>query len=68
MQRQEFTVDATLELLLDGGTILTQAVSFDSTVTMDFDIGAVGPGAHTLEAILTAGGLKSTKEKSGTRK
>ena len=59
-------VDANLELQLDGNTIRTQTVSLNGFSTLDIDIGTVEPGQHILEAVLNAGGLKSTKETTFT--
>ncbi|MBM3301536.1 MAG: hypothetical protein FJY85_16490, partial [Deltaproteobacteria bacterium] len=58
------TIDATLELQLDGLVIRTQEIPFSSTVKLNLDLGPLNPGSHTLKAILRAGGLASTKETS----
>jgi hypothetical protein len=60
------TIDSTLELQLDGVTIKTEAISLTETVTINTNIGIVNPGPHTLKAILTAGGVESTKETTFT--
>jgi hypothetical protein len=60
------TVDASLELVLDGTTVETQSVSLNGFATLDIEIGIVEPGTHILKAILAAGGLKSTKETTFT--
>jgi len=60
------TLDAALELELDGLTIKTDTIPLSGTVTRNIDIGTVSPGRHTLKAILTAGGVKSTKETTFT--
>jgi hypothetical protein len=60
------TVDATLELQLDGNTINTQTVSLNDFYSLNIEVGTVEPGTHVLKAILTAGGLRSTKETTFT--
>ncbi|MFH1701796.1 MAG: PKD domain-containing protein [Nitrospirota bacterium] len=60
------TVDAILELQLDGDTIRTQPIALNGFSTLDIDVGTVKPGTHALKAILSAGGLKSTKETTFT--
>ncbi len=60
------TLDASFELELDGLTVKTETISFGGTVTRNIDIGMLNPGRHTLKAILTAGGVKSTKETTFT--
>ena len=60
------TMDATLELQLDGVTITTETISFNGTVTLNTNIGPVNPGPHTLKAILTAGGVETSKETTFT--
>jgi hypothetical protein len=56
------TVDATLDLQLDGNTIRTHTVSLNGFSTLNIDIGIVEPGTHILKAILTAGDIKSIRE------
>lgn len=58
------TVDANLELQLDGTTVKNESVSLNGFETLDIALDTVKPGSHTLKGILTAGGLKSTKETS----
>jgi len=60
------TVDAILELQLNGNTIKTQVVSLHGFSTLNIDIGIVEPGNYILKAMLTAGGLKSIKETTFT--
>jgi uncharacterized repeat protein (TIGR01451 family) len=62
------TVDASLELQLDGSTVESESVSLDGFTTKAFSLqpSDVSPGTRTLKAILTAGGLTSTKETSFT--
>ena len=60
------TVDAILELQLDGNTIRTQPIALNGFSTLNIDVGTVEPGTHILKAILSAGGLKSTKETTFT--
>jgi streptogramin lyase len=60
------TVDAILELQLNGNTIKTQVVSLHGFSTLNIDIGIVESGDHILKAMLTAGGLKSTRETTFT--
>jgi hypothetical protein len=56
------TVDATLDLQLDGNTIRTHTVSLNAFSTLTIEIGIVEPGTHILKAVLTAGNIKSIKE------
>jgi hypothetical protein len=60
------TVDAILELQLDGNTIKTQMVSLHGFSTLNIEVGIVEPGTHILKTILTAGGLKNIKETTFT--
>lgn len=56
------TMAATLVLELDGVNIKSESVSLNGFSKTDIPLSNVPPGAHTLKAILTAGGLSSTKE------
>jgi hypothetical protein len=58
------TVDADLELQIDGTTVKTVPVSLNGFTSMDIELNDVKPGTHGLTGILTAGGLKSTKDTS----
>ena len=57
-------VDANLELQIDGIPVRTQTVSLNGFSTLNIEIGTVKPGVHVLRGVLTAGGLRSTKETS----
>ncbi len=56
------TIDANLELQLNGSIFQTQSLLLNGFVTLNIQLGTMQPGTHTLKVILTAGGLKSTKE------
>ncbi len=58
------TVDANFELRLDGTTVKSESVTLNGFVTWNLELGTIRAGSHTLKGILTAGGLKSTKETS----
>lgn len=60
------TIATTLDLELDGKTVITQPITLNGFSTLSFDVVAVEPGTHILKAVLTAGGLKSTKETTFT--
>jgi uncharacterized membrane protein/streptogramin lyase len=54
--------DATITFKVNGAAVHTEPVSLNGFVTTTIPITVPGPGAHTLEGILTAGGLTSKKE------
>jgi len=54
--------DATLTLKVNGAAVHTEPISLNGFVTTTIPIPVPGPGAHTVEGILTAGGLSSKKE------
>ena len=54
--------DATLTLNVNGATVHTEAISLNGFTPMTIQLPVSGPGMHTLEGILTAGGLSSKKE------
>ncbi|MGD9579320.1 MAG: FG-GAP-like repeat-containing protein, partial [Syntrophorhabdus sp.] len=54
--------DATLTLKINGAVVHSETISLSGFSTISIPISNPGPGAHTLEAVLTAGGLSSTKE------
>ncbi len=56
--------DATLTLKINGAVVHSETISLSGFSTISIPISNPGPGAHTLEAVLTAGGLSSTKETS----
>ncbi len=56
--------DATLTLKINGAVVHSETISLSGFSTIIIPISDLGPGAHTLEAVLTAGGLSSTKETS----
>jgi hypothetical protein len=60
------TTFASLELLLDGISIKTDAVNLNGFSTNPYTLlpGSITPGLHKLKAVLTAGGLTSVKETS----
>jgi sugar lactone lactonase YvrE len=58
------TVDAELELQLDGISVKTESISLNGFKTASYELPAISPGTHVLKGILTAGGLRSTKETS----
>lgn len=58
------SVDANLELQLDGSTVKTSQISLNGVRSEEITLGTVSPGNHVLKAILKAGGLASTKETS----
>jgi hypothetical protein len=60
------TVDAILELQVDGNIIKTQMVSLHGFSSLNIEVGTVEPGTHILKTILTAGGLRSIKETTFT--
>ena len=55
---------ATLELFLDGQSAALQSVTLAGFTTIQQNIPVNSPGRHTLKAVLSSGGLTSTKEKS----
>jgi streptogramin lyase len=55
------SVNANLELQLDGNSVNTSQVILNEVHSQTIALGTVSPGNHTLQAILTAGGLTSTK-------
>ncbi|MCX5909880.1 MAG: hypothetical protein NTY64_22565, partial [Deltaproteobacteria bacterium] len=56
------SVPANLELFVDGQSMLSQPVALGGFSTAPYSIPSVGPGRHSLKAVLTSGGLTSTKE------
>ncbi|TFG93119.1 MAG: hypothetical protein E4H15_02070, partial [Syntrophobacterales bacterium] len=56
------TTEATLTLNVNGAAVHTEALSLNGFTTPAIQLPIPGPGAHTLEGILAAGGLSSTKE------
>lgn len=58
------TADANLEIQLDGTTVKTETASLTGFSNLNSELGNILPGSHILKVILTAGGLKSTKETS----
>jgi len=58
------SVPASLEFFLDGQLVASQSISFSSFVTVGYTLSDVAPGRHTLKAVLSSGGLSSTKETS----
>ncbi|NWF51912.1 MAG: hypothetical protein HXY47_02400, partial [Nitrospirae bacterium] len=56
------TNNATFELLLDNNLINTEMVTLNGFYSLTINIGVVEPGVHKLKAVLTNGGIKSTKE------
>jgi hypothetical protein len=56
------SVPANMELQLDGAAVKNETVFLEGFTVLEMDLGSVTPGAHILKGILTAGGLKSTKE------
>ncbi len=58
------TIEANLELQLDGVTIKNEAVTLNGIYQTTMVLGTVSPGTHVLKAILTAGGLSSTQQTS----
>lgn len=56
------TVDAYLELQLDGATVKNESVSLNGFRTLNIELGTVKPGIHVLKGILKAGGLTNTRE------
>jgi hypothetical protein len=60
------SVNADLQLELDGGVVKTEAVSLNGFTPYTTQLQNIIPGPHTLKATLTAGGLKSTKETNFT--
>jgi sugar lactone lactonase YvrE len=63
------THEATLSLSIDGDTTVVQQVSPSGFTTFDIPV-AVAPGIHRITAVLSAGGLTSSKESTvsyGTR-
>ena len=56
------TSEATLVLNLNGAPVRSEPVSLNGFTPMTIQLPAPGPGAHVVEAILTAGGLSSRKE------
>jgi DNA-binding beta-propeller fold protein YncE len=58
------TVDANLELQLDGTTVKAETVSLSGFETISHQLAAIKPGTHTLKGVLAARGLQSTKETS----
>jgi hypothetical protein len=55
---------ATLELFLDGQSAALQSVTLAGFTAIQQNIPVNSPGRHTLKAVLTSGGLTSTKERS----
>jgi hypothetical protein len=60
------TVEASLEIQLDGNTTNTQQVSLNGFSDLNIDIGKVEPGTHILQVALTAGSLTCTKNATFT--
>jgi hypothetical protein len=60
------TVDAILELQLDGDTIRTQTIALNGFPTLNIELGTQEPGTHILKAMIIAGRLKSIKETTFT--
>ena len=56
------TTDATLTLNVNGVAARTESLSLKGFTTTTIQIPTPGPGAHTLEGVLAAGGLSSKKE------
>lgn len=56
------TVNASLDILLDGTPIKTEQVALNGMETLEVNIGIIEGGNHVLRGILKAGGLESTKE------
>jgi len=56
------TVSATLEFFLDGQPAGSLPVSLSGFSNIQYTLSTVTPGMHTLKAILSSGGLTSTKE------
>ena len=56
------TSDATLTLNVNGATVHSESISLNGFTPMTIQLPAPGPGMHTLEGILAAGGLSSKKE------
>ena len=58
------TVNANLELQLDGQTISSTIVALQGFVTLSLPLETVTAGSHVLTGVLTTGNLTSTKETS----
>ena len=56
------TAGVDLALILDGETVKREVLSLTGFSTYTTQLAGVSPGPHTLKAVLTAGGLTSTKE------
>ena len=56
------TTDATLTLNVNGAPVHNEALNLNGFTTTTIQLPTPGPGAHTLEAVLVAGGLSSKKE------
>ena len=54
--------DATLTLNVNGATVHSESISLNGFTPMTIQLPVPGPGIHTLEGILAAGGLSSKKE------
>ena len=54
--------DATLTLNVNGATVHSESISLNGFTPMTIQLPVPGPGVHTLEGILAAGGLSSKKE------
>ncbi len=60
------SVNADLQLYLDGTLVKSQSISLNGFATYTTELQNIAPGPHILKAILTAGGLRSSKETSFT--
>lgn len=54
----------TMELFVDGVSVGSETVAMNGFTTVNSPLAGVVPGSHTLKAVLTSGGLTSTKETS----